>query len=73
MELEAATEIINARQAEAQVAQSLLGEAAAALKSREKRSWLPQEASENVEKYINLISGQVYGPDCESENNFLCK
>ncbi|KAJ7897994.1 hypothetical protein B0H14DRAFT_3581622 [Mycena olivaceomarginata] len=29
-----------------------------------------QEASENVEKYINLILGQVYGPDCESENIF---
>jgi hypothetical protein len=34
---------------------------------------LRQEVSKNVEKYINLILGQVYGPDCESENNFLCK
>jgi hypothetical protein len=33
----------------------------------------PQEASKNFAKYINLILGQVYGPDCESENNFLYK
>jgi hypothetical protein len=32
---------------------------------------IAQEVSENIEKYINLILGGVYDPDCESENNFL--
>jgi hypothetical protein len=30
-----------------------------------------QEVSKIFEKYINLILGRVYDPDCESENNFL--
>jgi hypothetical protein len=32
---------------------------------------ITQEVGENIEKYINLILGRVYGPDYESENNFL--